>query len=107
MVWYTIGMSFTKQYKEYAKDNPRGYWFKRKIYGWGWTPVMWQGWAVTTVYIAIIISTAFKLENEAISDETSLRLMISILVLTLVFIRVLYIKGESPGWQWGFPKKEK
>jgi hypothetical protein len=32
-----------KKYIEYLKDNPQGYWFKRKVWGWGWTPVTWQG----------------------------------------------------------------
>ena len=28
-----------KQYIAYLKDNPQGYWFKAKLYGWGWVPV--------------------------------------------------------------------
>lgn len=31
-----------KNYLDYIRDNPHGYWFKRKLYGWGWTPVTWQ-----------------------------------------------------------------
>lgn len=26
-------MNYFKKYKEYLKDNPKGYWFKRKLYG--------------------------------------------------------------------------
>lgn len=36
-------MSLIKNCVEYLKDNPEGYWFKRKLYGWGWTPAKWQG----------------------------------------------------------------
>ncbi len=25
-----------KKYLNYIKDNPEHYWFKAKIYGWGW-----------------------------------------------------------------------
>ena len=28
-------MSIFKNYREYYKNNPEGYWFKRKLYGWG------------------------------------------------------------------------
>ncbi|HZX50161.1 MAG TPA: hypothetical protein VFE94_03385 [Candidatus Paceibacterota bacterium] len=39
-------MSIFDDYIAYAKDNPKGHWFKRKLFGWGWTPVTRQGWAV-------------------------------------------------------------
>jgi len=39
-------MQFFNDYIEYVRDNPRRYWFKRKLFGWGWTPVTRQGWAV-------------------------------------------------------------
>jgi len=35
-----------KKYIAYLKDNPKRYWFKAKMYGWGWTPVKWQDWLV-------------------------------------------------------------
>ena len=38
----------------YLKDNPRGYWFKAKLYGWGWVPVKWQGWLGVVIGIAIL-----------------------------------------------------
>jgi hypothetical protein len=28
-----------EEYKKYLKDNPEVYWFKAKLYGWGWFPV--------------------------------------------------------------------
>jgi hypothetical protein len=34
-------MKLFKEYTDYLKDNPQGYWFKRKLYGWGWTPARW------------------------------------------------------------------
>lgn len=38
-----------KEYLEYLKDNPKHLWFKRKLYGWGWVPVRWQGWLVRQI----------------------------------------------------------
>ena len=43
------------KYIEYFKNNPEGYWFKRKIYGWGWTPVKWQGWVTILVFVVLMI----------------------------------------------------
>ena len=43
-----------KKYLNYLNDNPQGYWFKAKLYGWGWTPAKWQGWLVVLTYIILI-----------------------------------------------------
>ena len=43
-----------QKYLSYMRDNPEGYWFKAKLYGWGWTPVTWQGFSVTLGYIALV-----------------------------------------------------
>jgi hypothetical protein len=32
------------------------YWFKRKRYGWGFTPATWQGWAVVLGYLIVVIA---------------------------------------------------
>jgi hypothetical protein len=38
-----------------------GYWFKRKRYGWGWTPTTWQGWAVVVALVAAVAVAGFAL----------------------------------------------
>lgn len=43
-----------QKYRDYLQDNPKKLWFKRKLYGWGWTPVKWQGWLTIIIYIALI-----------------------------------------------------
>ena len=48
-----------KEYVSYLKDNPNGYWFKRKLYGWGWTPATWQGWFAIGVYVLLILGLGF------------------------------------------------
>ncbi len=87
------------------KDNPERYWFKRKIWGWGWTPATCQGWSVTLVYIALI-SVLLLSREEAIagnpdSGSNFLVLGLPIIVLTVIFIYIAFKKGEKPKWQWG------
>lgn len=98
-----------KKYIAYLKDNPQGYWFKRKLYGWGWTPVTWQGWCVTLVYILLVLGLVLTRE-EAIpgnpdSGSNFLTFALPIIVLTALLIAVAYKKGEKPCWQWGKSKK--
>lgn len=96
-----------KKYIEYLKDNPEGYWFKRKIFGWGWTPVKWQGWAVILAFVAFIVWGGLDLA--AAGEPTGamltwffLRVAISIILLIII----CYKKGEKPRWQWGIPQKD-
>lgn len=90
-----------KELIEYCKDNPKGYWFKRKIYGWGWTPVRWQGWLVVLVAVALIFAGAYVGEIDDAPGAT----LLGILIATALIFGFGYWKGEKPRWQWGLPKK--
>jgi len=76
-------------------------WFKRKQYGWGWTPVSWQGWLVTALYIALVVGLGIAVENASSRREVLLFFVLPTLVLTTTLIRIAYKKGERPHWQWG------
>lgn len=89
-----------KHYVLYAKDNPEHYWFKRKIYGWGWVPVTWQGWLVVLVAFLIFLGGLFV---GATDDAPGATLLGLILMLTVIFY-FGYTKGEKPRWQWGDQK---
>ena len=86
-----------KQYLRYIKDNPHGYWFKRKLYGWGWVPVKWQGWLVVAISIAILFASLYIGE---IDDAPGMALLGFILMIAFIFT-FGYWKGEKPRWQWG------
>lgn len=91
-----------KKYIEYLKDNPRGYWFKRKIYGWGWTPATWQGWLITLIYLILVIVFAFTIDESSPVREFFFTFLLPFILLTVAFIRIAHKKGERPRWQWGF-----
>lgn len=94
-------MSLIKTYIEYLKNNPEGYWFKRKLYGWGWTPATWQGWAVIIIYVIAVTSFAFTIEENTPLREVMFTGILPIVLLTITLIRICYKKGEKPGWTWG------
>lgn len=103
-------MNFLQRYINYLKDNPEGYWFKRKIWGWGWTPATWQGWLVTIVVIVFVLWRAFAFDS-AIGDSepTSGQLfwfLAEVIAAILVLILVAWRKGEPLKWMWGIPKEK-
>ena len=97
-----------KKYLDYLKDNPEHYWFKRKVWGWGWVPATWQGWFVTFIYIAIVFLLVLSREETIPGNPDSgsnfLVLGLPIILLTALFLFITYKKGEKPKWQWGLPK---
>lgn len=96
-----------KEYFEYLKDNPENYWFKRRLYGFGWVPVRWQGWAVVLVYIALVLSLSFTVDDNSPTQEVAFTFFLPLILLTATLIRICYKKGEKPRWQWGLPDKNK
>lgn len=90
-------------FKNYTE--PKDIWFKQKKYGLGWTPANWKGWTTFGLFIAIVLITAFGL------DETStLRdIMFTIARLfawLIIFLFIAFKKGEKLEWKWGNKKNE-
>ena len=102
-------MSIITQYREYLRDNPKGYWFKRKLFGWGWVPALWQGWAVIGLFVLYIAWVATGFANDAdagvVSNEEVTTFIIKIAIGVAVLLYVCYRKGEKPTWQWGVHKE--
>ena len=93
-----------QNYRAYINNNPSHYWFRRKLYGWGWTPATWQGWLVIAIFLVIIVLIARSLPKVPTESELTwffARLVLAVSALLLICWRT----GESPRWQWGTDKK--
>lgn len=91
-----------KEYLRYIKDNPNGYWFKRKLYGWGWIPVRWQGWLVVAFGVALGFAGIFVGET----DDAPGAALLGFLLMVGIILAFGFWKGEKPRWQWGLPDNE-
>ena len=92
-----------KDCRAYLSDNPEGYWFKRKLYGYGWIPALWQGWALTVLYFLIIIGMIVASSPDyalIIPDE----LVMPMIGVTLLYVAIIWKTGEPLKWQWGLKK---
>ena len=96
-----------KKYLDYLKDNPQGYWFKAKLFGWGWVPAKWQGWACILIYAAAISCFVFTINDDTSTFNVMVGFILPIIVLTVALIIICYKTGEKPHWQWGLPDKYK
>ena len=89
---YTI-----RNYGSYMMDNPKKYWFKRKLYGWGWIPVTWQGWLITALFLAVILVQALAIKNGGQTIYYTIR----IIFFAAALIWICFATGEKPKWTWG------
>lgn len=95
-----------KEYLAYLKDNPQHLWFKRKLYGWGWTPATWQGWLVIGVWFICVLFLAFTIDENSPPREVMFTFILPMALLTATLIRICYKTGEKPRWQWGESRKK-
>lgn len=96
-----------KEYVEYFKNNPEGYWFKAKLFGWGWTPVKWQGWASLLIFIAVVVWDFERIDLASHSNSDTLRpFLLQFALMLIVFALLTKGKWEKPRWSWGPPKKK-
>lgn len=93
-----------QNYISYIKENPNKYWFRAKIYGWGWTPATREGWMVMMLYLGGIIFFAMRVDDSAPVGEILRRFLLSVGILTTVLFAICWKTGERPHWQWGLPK---
>lgn len=95
------------RYLEYIKDNPQGYWFKAKLYGWGWVPATWQGWAVLLLFVLLMVLDFLRIDAGSHSaSDTLVAFVPQTFLLAFLLLLVCYAKGEKPRWQWGLPKEK-
>jgi hypothetical protein len=79
------------------------YWFKPKRYGYGATPVTWQGWAVTLGTVIVMLSAASVVVMTGFRGHSALAALLAIYAIcigTLWFIS----RGKTDGewrWRWG------
>lgn len=80
-------------------------WFRRKTYGWGWTPITWEGWAVTAIVVIIpIIIKYFTRELDLSRGVQNFYTLASLPILLMALIWVCFRYGEKPRWQWGIKR---
>lgn len=77
-------------------------WFKARRYGWGWTPVRWQGWLTLALYITAAVGGAMVfLDENTPTAGKNVAYAVWLVILTLSLVAISYKKGEKPGWHWG------
>ena len=79
------------------------YWFKPHEYGYGATPVSWEGWALTAAIVAIVGLMTVALVSSGRNDAAVV-VPYLVVVFGLIAALVLVARRKTDGtwrWRWG------
>jgi hypothetical protein len=78
------------------------YWFKPRRFGYGATPVTWQGWVLVLVCLAIVAGCVAILEFSGHSLGGCVAAAVIFVVAIAVAVRWSWLKTEGEWrWRWG------
>jgi hypothetical protein len=78
------------------------YWFRPKRYGYGATPVTWQGWAITLAALVVVIAATSRLSAlSAVDPEFWAIVAIDAIVITALWIVSRRKTDGEWRWRWG------
>jgi len=76
---------------------PKQYWFKRKRFGWGWTPTTWQGWMVIALFTIFVLFGVALVKNAQILTG-----ILCWVTATVILTAGSLLRGPKPKWRWGW-----
>ncbi len=84
------------------------FWFRPKAYGYGATPITWEGWAIVVVYIAVVLAAVVRLShhNNTLSTWLSAAAVIAVATGVMGFVGQQKTDGTW-SWRWGSPKNSR
>jgi membrane protein YdbS with pleckstrin-like domain len=80
------------------------YWFKPKRYGYGATPVTWEGWALTVGIVAVVALPIVATNILADRSNVDAWLAWAAFIVIAVFWMVRISRQRTDGkwrWRWG------
>ncbi len=100
-----IQTSIQNMKTDFKALRAQGYWFAAKRFGWGWTPIAWQGWLAILIYICLLLrdvldTVAYDTTISHSGSDTLLYFAPSFLLYTTLLMLLCYGKGQKPHWNW-------
>jgi hypothetical protein len=78
------------------------YWFRPKRYGYGATPVTWQGWAITIAALVVVVVATIRLSAlSAVDPQFWMIVVIDAVVITALWIVSRRKTDGEWRWRWG------
>jgi hypothetical protein len=80
------------------------YWFKPKRYGYGATPITWEGWAMTLGVVAVIVGSIVAMNLLVDKSNAVAWLLWATFIAAMTWLLVHVSRQRTDGewrWRWG------
>ncbi|HEX5211594.1 MAG TPA: hypothetical protein VFW22_07665 [Pseudolabrys sp.] len=80
------------------------YWFRPKRYGFGATPITWEGWAATLAVAAVIIGSVVAMNRFVDHSNAAVWLTWAVLIAIATLWFIQFTRRKTDGewrWRWG------
>jgi hypothetical protein len=80
------------------------YWFRPKRYGYGATPVTWEGWVFTMLVAVVLAGSVSLLIQYGRAADPAMILVWAAVVAIVIAVLVAVTKAKTEGgwrWRWG------
>jgi len=87
-------------------EKSTNFWFRPRRYGYGATPVTWQGWAAIVAFPVICAAVALALFAWA---PPALSVVLFVIFMALAtFGLIAFVRNKTDGeWRWNWPTAHK
>jgi hypothetical protein len=76
------------------------YWFRPKTYGYGATPITWQGWAVVAASVILIVAAALLILPYRAQSPAALIVFLAVEAAVLAGLWVVCRRKTEGEWRW-------
>ena len=83
------------------------YWFRPRRYGYGATPVTWEGWALTVTVAAVVAISVVAINLLADRSNFAVWIAWAVFIAAVVFWFVRFSRRKTNGewrWRWNAPQ---
>ena len=80
------------------------YWFRPKKWGWGFTPITWEGWLATLVLVGVLLTSAWInnfFEITGPNGKQAAQFFFDMILIILVTTPYM-LKGTKGEVKWNF-----
>jgi hypothetical protein len=76
------------------------YWFKPKRYGYGATPVTWEGWALTAAAVIVIFLASWLVSMFGRADPALWFVWTAVIGATVIGLWIVSRRKTDGVWRW-------
>ena len=76
------------------------YWFKPKTYGYGATPVTWEGWAVVGAAVIVIAAAALSILSYGGRSPSAYIAFFAVEALVIAALWIVCRRKTDGEWRW-------